>query len=209
MLLVHNQDAQVLGPGALVLAAGGGGATDDVWCLVIPRRLLSSNASDDVEHVNVYVYGSPRRDYLSLTSECVSRVWSSARFAATLVELTRPVVHWLLARGATYSAPGAALDGTRATRVLCDSDVTPDPTKSLQEESVEIGNLMNDSSPGDALLFGSNGSLLAVESKPPGVREPIYPRKSQVFSMDRIVKRFLEDRSRERRQVFSFVFIFK
>ena len=185
--------------------ASGNATGEDVLCLALPRRLLSSNASYEVRRVALCHPRATANESLPLAPDCVRRVWSDARRALTLVELAPLAVHWLHARGATCRAPATPLAGMRATCFTCSSDgmlekryvtlvrVDVEAVSVAQCDSQRRGS----ADAREALLFSSDGSLLAVESV--ARHESVVLIKSQVFRVDSIAEHFLMDRSRERR----------
>ena len=170
-------------PGALVRLSN---AEEEVHCLVAPFAALPFNNRSSLCRVSLY---APGGQVASVETGGIYNwarlVWGEEDRGFTLVELTAPAVHALLAAGATSRAVATVAEGMCAIRVH-------DSGGALAENSVTINRVgdetleLSDSVWGDVLLVGEDGSLLGITSG---------DSDGTLYSFEEIANEFLEERT--------------
>ena len=173
------------GPGTLVRLPNPAG---EVHCLVVPNFVLPFSDLSSLRLVSLYAPAGPVASASSggIARDWVRRVWGEQDRGFTLVELTAPAVQAMLAARATSRAVATAAKGMSATRVYGNGNALAEKSATIarvRDETLELSDIIRQ----EELLFGEDGSLLAVTSGD-------HSSELLVYSFEKIVNEFMEDR---------------
>lgn len=186
MLIFRNQNERECGPGALVRFKSAAAKSNEVYCLVIPQKVMPDCPLSRLQRVTLYTPGGHSKVMQREWVHDVSVDWSRG---TTLVQLTQSGVNWLLAHGATCRSVAPAKKKMRATYI----ESVTNKEYELKETCAsikQVGNKIeiemskneNEKLTGQGLLLAKDGNVLAVS------------RWGTHYSLEEISKEFLEDR---------------